>query len=107
MAVSIAIFIPVFMLLGIIAIMTGNPNLIDSISSNPLFELVLTGISAAISILFLYICTEFIHKRRFTSLINTVSKVDWKRILKGAGLWFAIMTAGSLIELIIYPGRLK
>jgi membrane protease YdiL (CAAX protease family) len=107
MAVSIAIFIPVFMLLGIIAIMTGNPNLVDSISSNPLFELVLTGLSALISILFLYICTEFIHKRKFISLINTVCKVDWRRILKGAGIWFAILTFGSLIELIIDPSSVK
>ncbi len=104
MAVTVAIFIPVFIILGIIAIATDNPNLVDSVSSNPLFELVLTGISAIISILFLYICTEFIHKRKFISLINTVCRVDWKRILKGAGIWFVIMAIGSLIELIIDPG---
>lgn len=107
MAATVVIFIPVFIILSIIAIATNTPNLSDAVSSNPLFELVLTGISSVISILFLYICTEFIHKRRFVSLINTVSKVDWKRMLKGAGIWFAIMAIGSLIELIIDPGSVE
>ena len=107
MAATIIIFIPVFILLGIMAIVTHTPDLSDSITSNSLFELVLTGISAAISILFLYICVEFIHKRRFISLINTVFKVDWRRILKGAGIWFVILAAGSLIELIIDPSSVK
>lgn len=107
MAATIIIFIPVFIVLGLMATVTHTPNLSDSITSNPLFDLVLTGVSAVISILFLYICVEFIHKRRFISLINTVSKVEWGRILKGAGIWFVILAAGSLIELIIDPSSVK
>ena len=107
MAVTAVIFIPVFMVLSIIALATNTPDLSYAIASNPLFELVLTGISAAISILFLYLCIEFVHKRKFISLINTACRVDWKRILKGAGIWFAILTVGSLVELIIDPGSVK
>jgi CAAX amino terminal protease family. len=107
MAVTAVIFIPIFMILSIIALATNTSDLSYAIASNPLFELVLTGISAAISILFLYLCIEFAHKRKFISLINTACRVDWKRILKGAGIWFAILTIGSLIELIIDPGNVK
>ena len=107
MAVTAVIFIPVFMILSIIALATNTSDLSYAIASNPLFELVLTGISAALSILFLYLCIEFVHKRKFISLINTACRVDWKRILKGAGIWFAILTIGSLAELIIDPGSVK
>ena len=107
MAVTAVIFIPVFIILGLIALATNTPDMSYAVASNPLFELVLTGISAAISILLLYLCIEFIHKRKFISIINTVSKVDWGRILKGAGIWFAILTVGSLIELIIDPSSVK
>ena len=107
MAVTAVIFIPIFMVLSIIALATNTSDLSYAIASNPLFELVLTGISAAISILFLYLCIEFAHKRKFISLINTACRVDWKRILKGAGIWFAILTVGSLVELIIDPGSVK
>ena len=107
MAVTAVIFIPIFIILGLIALATNTLDISYAIASNPLFELVLTGISAAISILFLYLCIEFIHKRKFISIINMVSKVDWGRILKGAGIWFAILTAGSLIGLIIDPGSVK
>ena len=107
MAVTAVIFIPLFIILSVIAFTTNTPDMSYEIASNPLFDLLLTGISAAVSILLLYICIEFIHKRKFVSIINTVSKVDWRRILKGAGIWFAILTVGSLIELIIYPGNIK
>ncbi|WP_424354547.1 type II CAAX prenyl endopeptidase Rce1 family protein [Methanobacterium sp. MBAC-LM] len=107
MAVTAVIFIPVFIILGLIALATNTPDMSYAVASNPLFELVLTGISAAISILLLYLCIEFIHKRKFISIINTVCRVDWVRILKGAGIWFAILTVGSLIELIIDPSSVK
>ncbi|MGB9977672.1 lysostaphin resistance A-like protein [Methanobacterium sp.] len=107
LAATAVIFIPIFIILSVMAVATNTPDISYTAASNPLFELLLTGISAAISILLLYICIEFIHKRKFISLINTASKVDWPRILKGAGIWFVILTIGSLIELMIDPSSVK
>lgn len=106
-AATTVIFIPVFLIFSIMALTTNTPDPSYAVYSNPLFELALTGVSGAISIFFLYICTEFVHKRRFVSLINTVFKVDWKKILKGAGLWFVIMGVGLLIGLMISPTNVK
>ncbi len=60
-------------------------------------------------ILFLifYILLRFIHQKKIISLINTDSKVDWGRIVKGAGIWFTIMAFGTLIFLIISPSSFE
>lgn len=82
-------------------------NLLANITSNPLVIIALVGISSVISLLFLYIGVRFIHQRKFISLISTDSRFDWKRMLKGGVVWFALLTAGTIISLLIEPTGLE
>jgi hypothetical protein len=74
---------------------------------NPLILLLVFGIYYALSFLFFYFCTSIIHHKKLIMFINTASKVKWRKILKGAGLWFALMGCALLIELIINPSSVK
>ena len=40
------------------------------------------------------------HKKKFTSLINTTGKFDWMKFLKGAGIWTALMVALTFIPIL-------
>ena len=82
-------------------------NLLGNITSNPLVIIALVGISSVISVLFLYIGVRFIHKRKFISLISTDSRFDWKRMLKGGVVWFALLTVGTILSLVIEPAGLE
>jgi membrane protease YdiL (CAAX protease family) len=104
---GIVILIPISILTALIAISANDPNYVHAFFSNPLFELLMNGISYMLFFLLFYLGIRFIHKRKFISLINTVSKVDWRRILKGASLWSIILGIGTLISLIIYPNSFK
>jgi uncharacterized protein len=84
-----------------------TPDQANETLSNPLFELFLLGIIYVFLFLIFYILLRFLHEKRIMSLINTASKIDWKRIVKGAGIWFAIMAVEILILLIISPGSFE
>ena len=95
------LFIPIFSFLimfGYISVDHAN-----AIISNPLFELLVLGIIYAILFLLFYLLLRFIHRKKLISLVNTTSKVDWRKILKGAGLWFIILAFGTLIAFISNP----
>lgn len=77
------------------------------ILSNPLVLIAILGVSSVISLLFLYISMNYIHQRKFISLINTDSRFSWSRVLKGGIIWFALFTIGILLSLIIDPSGLK
>lgn len=82
-------------------------NLLLSMISNPLVIISLVGISSVLSLIFLYIGVRFIHRRKFITLINTDFRFSWKRMLKGGGVWFAILTVSTIISLLFEPGELK
>ena len=73
---------------------------LNSLVSNGLFLLVIVFIAYAISFLLFYLCVRFMHKKKFTSLINTTGKFDWMKLLKGAGIWTALMAALTFIPLL-------
>jgi len=104
---GIAVLIPISIIVAFIAVLINDPNYVHTIFSNPLFELLMNGVSYTLFFLLFYIGIHFIHKRKFISLINTVYKVDWRRILKGAAVWFIILGIGTLISLIIEPNSFK
>ncbi len=70
------------------------------------FNLLLTGISFSIVFLVFYICLRFLHHKKLISLI-TLEKVRWKKIVKGAGVWLAIILLMDLIAYAINPQALK
>ncbi len=74
---------------------------------NPLILLLFFGIYYTLSLLLFYFSTRIIHHKKLIQLINTASKVKWMKILKGAGLWFALMGCTLLIEVIFYPSSVN
>jgi len=76
-------------------------------SIGPLTFLTLFGIYYALSFFIFYVCTRIIHHKKIISLISTVSRVNWKRMLKGAGLWFIIIGCAFLIDVMINPASVK
>jgi len=77
---------------------------IQSTISNPILLVVLVGVSYTISVFLFYICLRFVHHKKFLSVINTVSGLRWKLLLKGLVLWALILFILSLPSLIFNPG---
>ena len=86
---------------------TANGSSLFDITSNPLVLIALVGVTSVVSIIFLYIGVRFIHLRKFISLVSTDSKFNWKKLLKGGGVWFVILTVSTLVSLIIDPRGLE
>jgi len=74
---------------------------------NPLVLIVILGVSSVVSLLFLYISMNYIHQRKFKSLINTDSRFSLSRVLKGGGIWFALLSIGIVLSMILDPSGLK
>ncbi len=53
----------------------------------------------------IFIAIRFIHGRRFLTLITPHSRIDWKRLFQGFGLWFGLMVLIAVVEAALYPGR--
>ncbi len=100
-------FIMFISIMYMIATRTDPTDQFNAIFSDPILAIAIVGLSSIVSVLFLYIGVRFIHERKFITLFNTGSKIKWKRILKGAGIWFTILMVGTLISLILYPGSVK
>lgn len=84
-----------------------SPNQANSTVSNPLFEFSIVGIIYVILFLLFYLLLRFVHHKKLISLVNTVSKVSWRKILKGAGIWTVIMAVGTLFALISNPSSFE
>ena len=98
----------VFIVIGILIFKQSfNVDLIYQLLEEPTFLIFLVGLSFSISFIFLYLCTRFLHKKEFISLINTKNKVRWNRIAKGAGVWLIIIAAFDLVSYLIDPTGFK
>ncbi|MGB9936568.1 MAG: lysostaphin resistance A-like protein [Methanobacterium sp.] len=92
------------------AFQTGNANFLDiqnqlnALILNPIVLTFVTVIMYVFSLIIFYLCARFIHKRKFISFINLNSKLSWVKILKGSGLWFAILGGFTLISVLLSPG---
>jgi uncharacterized protein len=74
--------------------------IIQGTLQNPFVLIVLIGISYAISFFLFYICLRFLHRKRLMSVINTVSSLRWKMLLKGLVLWIVVLAIFNLPDLI-------
>jgi membrane protease YdiL (CAAX protease family) len=93
----------VFVVSLFLIIQSGTVNLMNQLNGilhNPLALLLITIIIYVFMFIAFYFCIRFIHKRQFISLINTKSKINWMKILKGAGLWLAILGIFTVISLL-------
>lgn len=105
--VSLIIF-TVALILYIVSLSANGPtDVLTSISGiveNPFILILMTGVLYGICGALFYICMRFLHKRTIISLINAVSRMRWKMLLKGVGLWFLILFIFTLPDLIFNPG---
>lgn len=97
----IIILIPFFIIFHPIKQDVDPENVVNSLGA--LTFLVLFGIYYALSFFIFYVCTRIIHHQKLIHLITAASHINWKRILKGAGLWFIIIGCAFLIDVIISP----
>ncbi|MCC7551349.1 MAG: RDD family protein [Methanobacterium sp.] len=101
----IIILIPFFIIFYPIKRGMDPYELLNSIS--PLIFLAIFGAYYALSFLIFYVCTRVIHHKKLINLISTASHVNWKRMLKGGGLWFMIMGCALLIDVMVNPASVK
>lgn len=80
------------------------PQLITSLVSNPFTLIILVGVSYTISFILFYICLRFLHQKSLLSVINTLTSLRWKMLLKGLVLWGLILFLLSLPDLIFNQG---
>jgi uncharacterized protein len=82
-------------------------NYLELLVKDPMITLATVGITAVFSVIFLYFGVRYIHKRKFISLVNTDSRFSIRRLLKGWGIWFGLLTIGTVISLLIDPSGFK
>lgn len=73
----------------------------------PLLFIVTLGIYYTLSFLIFYGFSRFIHHKKILNMINTVNRFNWKRMLKGAGLWSLIMGVAILLDVLLNPSSVK
>lgn|GEM_PF-250653 len=74
---------------------------------NPLIFMIMLGVYYTLSFVIFYVCSRFIHHKTIISMINTVSHFNWRRMLKGAGLWSLIMGVSLVVDVLINPSSVK
>lgn len=96
------------MLIYILSNGISSSEAVTNIFNNSMTVLIMVGVSYGLYFLLFYLCTRFIHKKKFIWLINTGKKIKWKRIGKGAALWVGLLTIFTVISLVLTgPGGLS
>ena len=103
--ITVILFIVISLIYSIYNMSHGYLGDISSILSNPLFMLVMVAVEYIVSFLLFYICVKILHKRTLISLINTVGRISWMKMLKGAVIWTAIMAAFTIVPILIWSGE--
>lgn len=93
--------------LGIILLLSHRTSDIFNMLSNPFYLLIIAGMVFFVAYIFLYLSVRFLHNRSFKSLINTGREIDWKRIMRGAVVWFSILSIFDIIYFIVSPGSFR
>lgn len=101
----VLLLVPFFVFSYITAGRSSIENLQNNL--NPLYLLIILGAFYIFAFFIFYISSRFIHHKKLVYFINTVSKVNWRRMLKGALIWFIIMWVALILDIIINPGSVK
>lgn len=72
---------------------------------DPLLAFVAINFSILMMLAGLAVTMKFIHHRPLLSLVAPDSRIDWRRIGRGATVWVVMAAAISVIEHLLYPGR--
>lgn len=47
------------------------------------------------------LCVRYVHRKKYTDIITGRSKIDWKRIFFGAGIWGGLLIIGFILQLTL------
>ncbi|MFA0834112.1 MAG: RDD family protein [Methanobacterium formicicum] len=83
-----------------------NPTNVEN-AIDPLILMVMLGVYYTLSFVLFYLCSRFIQAKTIKKMITTVSKFNWKNVLKGAGLWSIIIGASLVVDVLINPSPVK
>jgi membrane protease YdiL (CAAX protease family) len=73
--------------------------------SDQLLEYLAVNFSIFMMLAGLVLTVKLIHRRSLLSLATPETRVDWRRVRRGALVWTAIATVIVVIEHLLYPGR--
>lgn len=108
--VVLVILFVVLFFWAIMLVQSGSMDIMGQLNGilyNPLVLLLITIVLYVFFFMSFYLGMRFIHRRKLISLINTESKINWIKMMKGAGLWIAILGVFTLISLLFSPGYYK
>jgi uncharacterized protein len=75
-----------------------------AVNVDPLIDFGLTHISYVLWILGLFLAMRLIHKRRLLSLITPESKMNWRKVFWGFGVFFTLIAGTTLIDFALNQG---
>ncbi len=53
----------------------------------------------------LFLAVRFLHKRYLKTVVTPLETISWKRILQGFGVFFVLIAAATLLEVLFKPGE--
>ncbi|WJI09737.1 CPBP family intramembrane metalloprotease [Methanobacterium sp. CWC-01] len=83
-----------------------SPDMINTLISinNPLFIILITGVTYAVSFFLFYLFVRFLHHKNFKMLVNYGVGFRWRMLLKGGFIWFVILSLLSFPDFLLNPG---
>lgn len=73
------------------------------VNVDPVYDFVFSNLTYVFWFLGLFLFMRLIHKRKFKTLVTPKEKIDWKRVLWGFGIFFALVAGTSLIDFLLNP----
>lgn len=98
-----------FMVLGIWTVIDGDPstyvdgNAGSFVGIDPFVNYIILNMGHLAMLLGLFLVVRFLHKRRFLSLITVDTKINWRMVGLGFGLYLALMTVFTLVDYLRDP----
>jgi len=98
----IAILVVIYSFLSYPLVSPDMINILISIN-NPLFIILITGVTYTFSFFLFYLFVRFLHHKNFKILVNYGEGFRWKMLFKGAFLWFLILCLLSFPDFLLNP----
>lgn len=98
-----------FMLLGMWTVIDGNPSTyVDTkagsfVGIDPFVNYIILNMGHIAMLLGLFLAVRFLHKRRLLTLVTPDTKINWRMVGLGFGLYFALLIVFTLFDYLRDP----
>jgi len=75
------------------------------LAADPLVDFVAINLSIFMMLAGLALAMRFLHRRPMRSLVTPETRIDWRRVARGAAVWLVISVVVTAGEQLLYPGR--